>query len=216
MSTHVDEHLLIYNPDNAADALGLLLWQHKGKPRIEALVAALAAGAQLQENTIWAVIIGATTLAGAEGKNLDRWGALVGEFRGGLDEEQYRKFISLRIRVNTEFPNEDNVASVLFEAVDPSVRGNPFGSAMHYLADGVKIHVQSDEAFLDEAVKTHVGALMRDFRPAATFMAVVESVTDHFAFSWEATDPVKPTPEPFAGLSIPGTGVISRLIYSGR
>lgn len=210
-----EEHLLIYEPNHARNAADLLYWQHKGKPNIEGLVAAMAAGAQLAENTSWSVIIGASTIAGAEGVSLDKWGGVVGEFRGGLGEDDYRRFIGLRIRVNTENASEDVMSSILYEAVRPSVRGNQFGSGVHAVADGIVFQVES-ETFLDDVIVAHTGALMRDARIVGNYNAVVEYTVNHFAFSWEASDPTKPTPATFAGLSIPGTGVFPRLIHSGR
>lgn len=221
MATHPEEHLLIYEPDQAARAAELLLWQQKAKPRLAALVKALGAGAQLSENTIWAVIVGATTLAGAEGVSLDRWGEMIGEYRGGLDEEDYRRFIALRGRVNTEHPSQDAMFEVLFGADDPpargavypSVPGAPFASGSHLIADGIVYQVESED-FLDNSVAAHAGALIRDFRPAGIVAPIVEYTVSHFALDWEASDPIKPTPPPITLGT--GTGVLARLIYSGR
>lgn len=204
MATHPEEHNLIYEPDQAKRAQELLLWQQSDKARLIAFVRALAAGAQLAENTTWAVIVGSTTLAGSEGVNLERWGDVVGEVRGGLtNQEEYRKFINLRVRVNSEAPSEDAMWAVLDAAVDPSI------VTSHYVADGIVYQVASLD-WTDDAQAAHAGALIRDFRPTGTYAGVMEYVPDHFALDWEANAPV------IAGLSSPGTAVVSRLIYDGR
>ena len=205
MATATDEHVLIYEPNQAARAAELLLAQHRGKARIEAFVASLAKAAQLHENTIWAVIIGAATIDGAEGESLERWGEIVGEFRGGLGEEDYRKFIGLRIRVNTEHPSEDAMWTVLSEAVDPSTVGS------YLVADGI-VYLVASEAWLDESIATHAAALIRDFRPAAIYAPIVEQVT----LIEERIGTVAVPGTTIGSLADRGTPIIGKLLYSGR
>lgn len=200
-----EEHLVVYRPDHEARAQDLLLRQFQDKPRMAAAAASLGAGAQFFEFHSFAVIIGASTLQGAEGVNLDRWGALVGEFRGGLDNEQYRTFIELRQLVNTSFPNEDRLWTVVSTAVDPyPIRVWPL------YPGGLKVIVASTD-WLPDSVKAHTAALIRDFRPAGTIVPIIEFVPDHMALDWE------PTAKKISFLSAPVfSPVVSRLIYSGR
>lgn len=200
MAVSPDEHLVVYQPDQAGRALDLLLWQDRGRPRIEALVTALGKGAQLLENTSWAVIVGATTIDGAEGVNLDRWGNMIGEARGGLDEEAYRTFIDLRILVNTTFPSEDNLWTVMSQAVDPGVL-----VALH-IAGGIIYQFDAGPE-LPLSLAAHAGALLRDYRAAGIFAALVGYVDDHFALDWETTAPVLTDGT--------GTARVAELIYSG-
>jgi hypothetical protein len=206
MAGHVDEHVVVYVPDHEERAKDLLLWQDRGKPRLEALVASFGAGAQGAEALSWATIVGASTLAGAEGANLDRWGALVGEHRGGLDNEQYRTFIELRQQVNTQFPNEDALWTVLTRALEPSpLRVWPLYPA------GLKVIVASTD-WTSDVVVAHTQGLIRDFRPAGTIVPIIEYVPDHMALDWEADAPIIS----FLSAPAPGNPVVSRLIYSGR
>lgn len=201
MAGATDEHGLIYEPDQLTRARELLLWQQRERPRIDALVASFAAGAQLAENTMFAVLIGASTFDGAEGVTLDRWGEIVGEFRGGLDETEFRKFIRLRIRINTEHPSEDAMYEILSEAVDPS----PVTTQI--IADGIVYQVDGEDG-LDRSISAHAAALIRDFRPIALYAPVVEFVTDHFALDWEADAPFLTDGT--------GTAVLAELTFSGR
>lgn len=193
---------MVLEPDQAARALELLLWQQRGKARLEAFVRALAAGAQLEEFTAWAVLIGAG-LDAAEGETLARWAEIVGEDPRNLGPEQLRKFVGLRIRVNTEHPGDNAVGAVLAEAVWPSQ------VTAYAVADGIVYQVESG-SFLTDGVGYHAGALVRDFRPAAIYAAVAEFVTtDHFALDWEVDGPLLYDDHTSGG-------VIGRLLYSGR
>jgi hypothetical protein len=204
MAGHVDEHVVVFVPDHEDRAKDLLLWQDRGKPRLEALVASFGAGAQGAEALSWATIVGASTLAGAKGVNLDRWGALVGEHRGGLDNEQYRTSIELRQLVNTSFPNEDNVWTVISTSVQPY----PVRMFELYPA-GMKAIVYSTDA-LSESLRAHLVGLIRDFRPAGVVLPIIETLPGHFAFDWEADAPL------FPSLAVPTPLPFSDLIYSGR
>jgi len=193
VSVAVDEHLIVHVPNHAERGLELLYRQHKGKPRIEALVRALAAGAQLLENTTWAVIAGGS-LDAAEGETLTRWGELVGEVQGGLTHEQYRVFIELRARVNTLFPNEDMLWGLLDEALAP------FNTVTRYLVtDGIVWGVEVPE-MPGAAHLEHVAALIRDARPLGIYSPVVVWTPD--SFGWES--------------EIGGDDPFAELIYDGR
>lgn len=193
MSVATDEHLIVHVPNHAERALELLYRQHKGKPRIEALVRALAAGAQLLENTTWAVIAGGS-LDAAEGETLTRWGELVGEIQGGLTHEQYRTFIALRARVNTLFPNEDMMWALLDEALAP------FQEVTRYLvSDGIVWGVEVPE-MPGQPVLDHTAGLIRDARPIGIYSPVV--VWTPSSFGWES--------------EIGGDDPFAELIYDGR
>lgn len=204
MSLGPDDHLMLHEPDHRGKAADLLLWQHKGKPNLEALVRAFGAGTQLLEETIWAVVVGGG-LDAAEGVTLDRWGELVGELRGALEHEDYRKFIGLRIRVNTEHPSFGAMAAVLASAVDPSELES------YLVADGIVYVVQSGPTFLDDSIASHAGALIRDFRPAGIYAAVTEQVEDGAFIGEEGDEGTL-----IGSIASPGPNIIGRLIYSGR
>lgn len=203
--SHPDEHLLVVEPDHASRARELLLWQQRERPRLEALVRALATGAQLSEHTAWAVIIGASTLQGAEGASLNRWGEVVGEQRGGLDDEQLRLFIGLRILVNTRHPSED----AMWELISTAVAPYEVGPALT-LADGVKFYVTSIDAVPDP-VRTRLASLVADFRPAGVIVKVLETIPERALFEWEAGGPSLITDDERDPVT-----VIPDIIYAGR
>jgi hypothetical protein len=203
MAIDPSSYLVTFEPDQAGKSLDLLLWQDKGKAVLEGLVYAFGKGAQLLESTSFAVIAG-TLLDSAEGVNLDRIGELVGETRGALSHEQYKKFIELRILVNTQFPNEDNVWTVLATAVDPSVVSS------YRVEDGI-VYVVTSPTFLSGSIAAHAGRLIRDFRPVAVYAAVTEQVVGGAQIGSIAV------PGSLIGsIATPGPNPIGRLIYDGR
>jgi hypothetical protein len=168
-------------------------------------VGALAAGAQLSEHTMFAVIVGASTLQGAEGASLDRWGEIVGEQRGGLDDEDLRLFIGLRIIVNTRHPSED----AMWELISTAVAPYAVGPALP-LSDGVKFYVTSVDA-LPDPVRTRLASLVASFRPAGKIVKVLETIPERALFEWEAGGPSLITDD-----EADADTVIPDLIYSGR
>ena len=204
MATDPGEHLVIYEPDQAQRALDLLLWQMKGKPRIDAFMRALAIGAQLLEDTSWAVIAGGSVLDAAQGETLSRWGEIFGEVRGALSTEQYRKFIDLRIQVNTTFCNSDTMYDVILRAVDPST---VFSSIV---SDGI-IYTVTSPTFISDELKSHTAGLVRDYRPVGFWIPVVEIEADG---AWIGSIAVPGST--IGSIASPGAALIGRLIYSGR
>ena len=209
MATVPEEMHYLLEPHQDERARELLLWQHSERPRITAFVEALAAGAQLAENTSWAVLIGASTVQGAEGATLDRWGELAGEFRGGLTDAQFRHFLELRVRANSEFPNEDLLYEVVSAAVS-TVQPTPI-TVFPLYPGGLKVLVYSTD-WLSEVLQAHTAALVHTLRPAGTIVPIVETVPGHMALDWEDAPPVIPS----AALAGSSSAVISSLIYSGR
>lgn len=197
------DYLVLFEPDQQGRAAELLLWQQKGKPRIEGFTRALGLGAQLAEGTGWAVLAG-SLLDSAEGATLDRIGELVGEFRGGLTHEQYRVFIGLRIEVNSLFQNEDRIWSVLTRALYPSV------VTSGRVADGI-IFTATSSDWVATSLASHAAALLRDFRPAAIYAALTEQLATGARIGTVAV------PGTLIGtIATPGSNPIGRLLYSGR
>jgi hypothetical protein len=193
MAVHPEEHLVVHRPDHAERSIDLLLRQDRQKPRIEAFVRALAAGAQLLENTAWAVVAGGG-LDAAEGVTLRRWGELVGEVQGGLTHEEFRTFITLRGRVNVLFPTEDMLWGLLDEALAP------FNTVERYLvSDGMVWYVSVPE-MPGDAITDHTAGLIRDARPIGFYSAVIVETPDSFGWSSEWGD----------------ESVFSECIYDGR
>jgi len=80
-------------------AIKTLLYQFRGAPVMEAVVASWARQAQELEYAAINVLV-YRMLPNAEGANLDVLGKIVGELRAGRVDEIYRAAIASRIRIN--------------------------------------------------------------------------------------------------------------------
>ena len=105
------------------DALGRLLQQYKGRPRMMSLVSSTAEQIQALEDAIFALDSGRQlwngTTSPAIGAQLDGIGQLVGISRNGLSDAQYLLFIFGKIAENfsdTTVQTVLNVIGYLFQA----------------------------------------------------------------------------------------------------
>ncbi len=90
---------LVYQAEHREDGLAKLLGQFKGMPRMEAVLGAFLDQIQKIEDVLWALYT-EDWIDTASGDRLDVIGAVVGEERGGADDDEYRSFIRARVRVN--------------------------------------------------------------------------------------------------------------------
>ena len=88
-----------YILDVASDAVTLLTAERAKQPLTAATTRALAGEVQTTENTTFD-LGQVLQLDSATGEWLDRFGAIVGELRGGLADADYRRFIQARIQIN--------------------------------------------------------------------------------------------------------------------
>ena len=88
-----------YILDVAGEAVALLTAARAKQPLTESTTRALASEVQTIENTTFD-LGQVLQLDSASGEWLDRFGAIVGERRGGLADADYRRFIQARIQIN--------------------------------------------------------------------------------------------------------------------
>ncbi|MEL6350066.1 MAG: hypothetical protein AAFV53_43605, partial [Myxococcota bacterium] len=88
-----------FRPEVAETLRARMYSQFRGKPRIQALLAALGALLQDVEERRFNLVV-SRTLELAQGVVLEQWGALVGEERAGLADEPYRQIIRVRMLAN--------------------------------------------------------------------------------------------------------------------
>lgn len=87
------------NDERLAEAVGNLIDQFKGQANVEAFVRAWAQQSQETEDAAFEVLL-LTTLAGAEGEQLDGLGEIVGVEREGRTDADYRVRIGAQILLN--------------------------------------------------------------------------------------------------------------------
>lgn len=85
--------------DHASAGVALLIEQYKGKPRIDALLRAMLDQIQETEDAAWSLYV-LRNLVDATGDLLDQLGGIVGELRRGRVDDEYRRFVGVRILSN--------------------------------------------------------------------------------------------------------------------
>lgn len=158
---------LVYIPDHSDRAVDDLLSQYKRKPRIQALVRALAGSVQTVEDSGFDLLV-SSTLSAATGVLLDQWGRIVGERRRGLDDADYRRFISARILANLSPGDTDRMIRVFAVVAGGEVRHWPLYPA------GFALAAIRDVPFTN-AIRDRIRTLMRSIAPAGVGITLIEA-----------------------------------------
>lgn len=187
------EHHIVVNDDVPSFAASLLLAEQQTKPRLRSFARALGQGAQALERLCYNVLLG-TSLDLAQGVHLDRWGELVNEARGALDQVAYRQFIEFRAQASTIGDDTPEVVALLERMVTPlTVRAWPMFPC------GVQYEI-SGGAYIGDAKASRIAAIMNSIRPNGVITPIVQRLPDGA------------TPD-----TVFGSGaVLNHLIYSGR
>lgn len=122
-----------YIANHVERALADLVTMLRDKPVIEAIVRAFAAEVQELEDATWACVAD-RLLSTAVGAQLDAWGEIVGEQRGGLNDIEFRVFIEARILSNLSEGEPDRMARILSTLVGgvPARYVPLYPAAMHF------------------------------------------------------------------------------------
>lgn len=92
-------YTLEHNTAHESEAKGLLIQQYKRKPRIEAVLGAVAKQVQKVEDAFWDLYF-KRRLENAEGKQVDGIGSIVGEERNDRNDVDYKVAIRVRALIN--------------------------------------------------------------------------------------------------------------------
>ena len=165
-----------YIPDHPDRAVRRLLFQDRSAPRIRALARALGEGFQLQEDQSMDLLQG-RLLSLSTGIQLDRWGGIVGEPRGLLGDDDYRRFIEARILVNTCKGTSDELIAIWKLVMDSErVRLVMPGAPAFFSLEAIRPN------FLGEGLRRRVRRIMADAKPAGIAMELVEALPGPFGF----------------------------------
>lgn len=172
---------LVYIPDHKDRAIDpLLLQQFRDKPRWNALLRGLAAGVQLEEDELFG-LCNDMQLINARGDQLDNWGTIVGEQRGAMADDDYRRFITARILVNISGGTVDELIAIWELITAPSLSVRLFQA----FPASYTLQVVRDE-FLTDAVARRVTRMMADAKPLGIAGTLVEAVSGYFGFELDA------------------------------
>lgn len=159
--------------DFEARAIDFLLSQYRDKVRITAITAAFGAMAQELEDEIDDLLT-MRLLDTAEGANLDLYGNIVDEPRGGLDDVDYRRFIKAKILINLSRGTPTdliNIWKLLTES--PEVNYKELYPAT------IKFQALIDPDLSDD-VLNRIGRAMRSVKPAGVKMIDIIYPVDAF------------------------------------
>lgn len=124
--------------ERLAEAVGNLIDQFKGQPNIEALVSAWAQQSQDVETAAFGLLT-LTTLANAEGPQLDGLGAIVGVERGGKNDTDYRTRIAAQILINNSSGTIEQLLEIAVTMGATTVTLNEVPPAKIELVGGVSL-----------------------------------------------------------------------------
>jgi hypothetical protein len=168
---------ILHVGDHKERAVAELLFVNRMRPRIVALVRALAGGVQLLEDPMFDFITG-WNVDLVSGDALDVFGTIVGEQRQGLDDATYRRFIRARVKANVSEGTRDELIEIwqLIMAADV-VRyfdALPAGFSLYALRT----------TFLDDTTRGRAKAFMQDVKPAGVAMELIEGLSTN-AFTYD-------------------------------
>lgn len=167
---------LTYIGDHADRTLRDALAQDRCRPKLRALLEAVGEAVQIQEDQFFDLIV-SRGLDIATGVSLEQWGRIVGESRGGLGNDDYRRIIEARILANLSQGTADELVAIFQVLTAPStVRYFP-----HYPA-GFRLQTLRGEP-LGDLLARRIGRLMRSIKPAGVGMVLTEALTDSLLFS---------------------------------
>jgi hypothetical protein len=168
---------LAYVPDIDEQALAVTKSRLRNAPRIRALITALAAGAQLQEDLNFALIVD-RHIDTAAGAALDQWGTLAGELRQGATDRDYRRYLKGRIYANVSQGYVNDLLRMWDILTGPNVR--VFHMALFPRA--IKLYVVRS-TWMSDVRAARVARIMEDARPMGTDLALIEAVTGYYGFA---------------------------------
>jgi hypothetical protein len=171
--------LTVHQPLHKYLAANVRLMFQLRRPRISALVNALGQQAQRYEDAAFGYLIG-ILLDYAIGDQLDKWGLIVGEVRGGLRDDDYRRFINARILTNRSHGTTDELIAIAQLVTAPS----RIQFTTIYPA-GVCIYTFRAEAMSDQVVR-RAGAMLRAAKAAGVAMELGEVVAGYFGWYGDA------------------------------
>jgi hypothetical protein len=166
---------LRYEPDYKGEILGLIDADLRIQPRIKALMEGLAHGTQIAEDDAFTTLI-SLVLDTSTHHQLARWGAIVGEQRGGLIDDDYRRFISARMLANRTASGYADMLEIL-----SLITGTDKCFIRDLAPPGYEMWFVHEEAF-DDALAGRVSRFMDDVKPAGKPLLLVEAVTGYFGF----------------------------------
>lgn len=144
-------------------------------PGVKGYAEAWGAVCQLAEDDLFDLYV-SQTVDEAQGALLDRWGAIVGEPRGGLGDDDYRRIIRVKLQAQKTGGSPPQMAEVV-RALFPDLTELTFREyAAHY-----RFHVSHTGTLSDDMYR-RIMRIYRLMKPAGVGAGMVEGPADVFRF----------------------------------
>ena len=150
--------------------------QDRCKPKFKALLQAIGEGVQLQEEQFFDLLL-SRGLDEAIANSLVQWGRIVGEQQGGLNDDDYRRFIKARIAANISEGTIDELIGVFATVTSPS----SIRYFEHFPAGFRLTAFRAD--LLSDSMRRRINRLMKSIKPGGVGMSLTEALTDSILFS---------------------------------
>lgn len=160
-----------YVLDHFDEAEEALLSVYKDADKLRALIHAMCHGAQLVEDDAFD-LLSSTPLDVAAGSELDRWGALVSEGRGGLTDDDYRRVIYAKIAATRSAPIVQDVLAVVRLITGTSESEVTYREAFPAF---VEFTISHDDDTLVEATHERIERIVNLARAAGVAYDLVEA-----------------------------------------
>lgn len=153
-----------------------LISPYRGKTNIKALLQSIAETCQILEDDVFNVLV-STTLEHASAVHLDKWGALVGERRGGLGDPEYRRFILARIQASRCKGSAEEYLRIFRDLTAPSVV-----EMYPMYPHGFKLYAFR-ASYMEDVYSRRVGRFMRAIAPAGVEILAAEFRSGYIGFA---------------------------------
>jgi len=154
-----------------------MLNPRRNQPNFRALVRAFAKACQLAEDLAWDVFL-SSQLENASGITLIFAGRKVGEELGGLDEVEFRRIISARIRIGKSLGTPDDFIEI-YKAATAAESVKYFGGNAGFVL------VAHRQSLMRDEYAGRVSQLMRLAKPVGVHMTLVEAFSESESFTYD-------------------------------
>ena len=161
--------MLSYIPNHVEIGLGRMIAWLRNSPNLMAFLRLLLEEVQELEDAMIALIL-ERSLNTATGAQLDQYGELVGQLRGGLSDKDYRRFLKVRIRANRSCGQPGTIAWVLSELTGVAVRYGLLVPAAFSLSFTANSHSTA-------LIRSRIRKLLQAISPAGVLLAEINEST---------------------------------------
>ncbi len=162
--------------DHVAQALSRLFGYQADYTNLRGMISILAEPVQEIEYVLYSILTD-TTLDVAAGANLDLWGALLGEARNGLEDDEYRRYILARAATRNSKGTPDEILNII-----KVIAESPQDIRIFEFPAEAKLEF-AHSATMTTDQKRRVTLQTKQALPAGVNASIVQSPLNYFGFA---------------------------------